>query len=80
MSDVPVRPQAVEAMAKAMWESSERCYEWNPEMEDCHVAVEQCRVGVQAFLAAEEIEPEYDRDWEPVRFRRLCGPWRRDDV
>jgi hypothetical protein len=97
MGVVPVRPQARERMAEAI----EDCLEQlgvNPRERgqrdeegrlvsttDDSIAEIISNAAVQAFLAAEEIQSEYDLrpdendNWDMARFRRLCGPWRRDD-
>ena len=89
MSDVPIRPQAVEDAAKAMHEAGCELIPgkpWDELYESVRNLVrKEARAGIEAFLAAEEIAPErmnaqpehQGEDWIPEV--RLCGPWRRDD-
>jgi hypothetical protein len=91
--NVPVRPQAILAAAKAELASEESRVDKDVavpnEWEDLSHAdqvesLDDMARAIQAFLAAEEIQPEYelrpDEDGvEPARHARLCGPWRRDD-
>jgi len=74
MGVVPVRPQALGAVRGEL-------HAWCCFGGDLDVGARRI---IQAFLAAEEIEPEYDLrpdedGVEPARHVRLCGPWRRDD-
>lgn len=74
MSNVPTRPQARVAVADAI-----------VLLISDEASVERIAdAAIQALLAAEETQPEYDlrqtvKDPEPARYVRLCGPWRRDD-
>jgi hypothetical protein len=78
VSDVPVRPQAIEAVMIAIHQV---CYPGDYLAQ----AKKQAHVAIQAFLAAEEIGVETHKIYPPhsgdakVHSRRLCGPWRRDD-
>lgn len=76
MGVVPVRPQAREAVADALKKKVHWAY--------VEIVSELADDAIQAFLAAELIDDEYDLrqeidDPEPARYVRLCGPWRRVD-
>jgi hypothetical protein len=84
MGVVPVRPQAIEAAAKAHFESDDAQWgnaTWDGLDEESR---EEYRAGtraaVQVFLAAEGITAG---NWEGLHASddsyRLCGPWRRVD-
>ena len=83
MGVVPVRPQAIEAAAKAGYEAvrlamrnPEFIKGWDdavPELKES--SRREMEAGIQAFLAAEEISLER----AAARTGRLCGPWRRED-
>jgi hypothetical protein len=56
-----------------------------PSQAERDAAIRQLECGLQAFLAAEEIQEDHQRiAWpqfggEPVPCKHLCGPWRRVD-
>src|ERR1039458_5700729 len=69
MVDLPMRAEAVEAAAKAMWEGEngeweryERCYSWEiaRQSEDGKEALRQARAAIAAFCEAEGLTVE---DW-----------------
>lgn len=90
MGVVPVRPQARERVARAIFADDHPLpddHRWEDLEDNCNkleIYRRNADAAIEAFLAAEEIWVEYDLRQtvdapEPERYQRLCGPWRRDD-